>query len=103
MKQLTEIEQVILESIRKVYCVDYTGTLDVEELKPVGYKVRLGIQNSERPITIMAELPLNKFLKFFVQELRDRHLNDVHYYTGYRVPPDDQCFDTSCACKHEDR
>jgi len=34
---------VILESIRKVYCVDYTGTLDVEELKPVGYKVRLGI------------------------------------------------------------
>lgn len=103
MKQLTEIEQVILESIRNVYCVDYTGTLDVEELKPIGYKVRLGIQNSERPITIMAELPLNKFLKFFVQELRDRHLNDVHYYTGYRVPPDDQCFDTSCACKHEDR
>jgi len=51
----------------------------------------------------MAELPLNKFLKFFVQELRDRHLNDVHYYTGYRVPPDDQCFDTSCACKHENR
>jgi len=80
---------VILESIRNVYCVDYTGTLDVEELKPIGYKVRLGIQNSERPITIMAELPLNKFLKFFVQELRDRHLNDVHYYTGYRVPPDD--------------
>jgi len=37
----------------------------------------------------MAELPLDKFLKFFVQELRDRHLNDVHYYTGYRVPPDD--------------
>lgn len=103
MKQLTEIEQVILESIRNVYCVDYTGTLDVEELKPVGYKVRLGIQNDERPITIMAELPLNKFLKFFVQELRDRHLNDVHYYTGYRVPPDDQCFDTSCACKNEDR
>ena len=103
MKQLTETEQVILESIRNVYCVDYTGTLDVEELKPIGYKVRLGIQNDERPITIMAELPLNKFLKFFVQELRDRHLNDVHYYTGYRVPPDDQCFDTSCACKNEDR
>lgn len=99
MKQLTETEQAILESIRNTYCVDYTGTLDVEELKPIGYKVRLGIQNDERPLTIMAELPLDKFLKFFVQELRDRHLNDVHYYTGYRVPPDDQCFDTSCACK----
>ena len=99
MKQLTEIEQAILESIRNVYCVEYTGTLDVEELEPVGYKVRLGIQNADKPITIMAELPLQKFLKFFVQELRDRHLNDTHYYTGYRVPPDDQCFDTSCACK----
>ena len=99
MKQLTEIEQAILESIRNTYCVNYTGTLDVEELKPIGYKVRLGIQNDERPITIMAELPLKQFLKFFVQELRDRHLNDVHYYTGYRVPPDDQCFDKSCACK----
>ena len=75
--------------MRKVYCVDYKGTLDVEELKPIGYKVRLGIQNDERPLTIMAELPLDKFLKFFIQELRDRHLNDVHYYTGYRVPPDD--------------
>lgn len=99
MKQLTETEQAILESIRKVYCVEYTGTLDVEELKPIGYKVRLGIQNSERPITIMAELPFDKFLKFFIQELRDRHLNDVHYYTGYKVPPDDQCFDTKCSCK----
>ena len=103
MKQLTEIEQAILESMRKVYCVDYKGTLDVEELKPIGYKVRLGIQNDERPLTIMAELPLDKFLKFFIQELRDRHLNDVHYYTGYRVPPNDQCFDTSCACKNENR
>ena len=99
MKQLTETEQVILESIRKIYCKDYTGTLDVYELEPVGYKVRLGIQNDERPITIMAELPLKKFIKFFEEELRQRHLHDVHYYTGYRVPPDDQCFDTSCACK----
>jgi hypothetical protein len=43
MKQLTELEQVILESIRNTYCKDYVGTLSVEELHPIGYKVRLGI------------------------------------------------------------
>ena len=99
MKQLTEIEQAILDTICKIYDKKYVGHLEVSELEPIGYKVSLGIQNKEIPIVIMAQLPFKKFMKFFVEELRIRHLNDIHYYTGYRVPPDDQCFSTKCSCK----
>lgn len=78
------MEEKILELIRKVYNRNYVGKLKVNKL-PNGYQVILGLNNIDKPLTISADLEDDDFLKFFEQELRDRHLHYSHYSEGYRV------------------
>ena len=79
-----ELEQAILDLIQRVYCKKYVGHIKcVPICNNKGWTVILGLHNDYKPITISAELPDKKFLKFFEQELRDRDWNTVHWFTGY--------------------
>ena len=56
----------------------------IRELDPVGYEI--GFEHHQyHPIFISAELPDDKFLSFFREELRTKQLANVKYYTGYKT------------------
>lgn len=75
----------ILALIEEVYDRKYIDYLKITPISPVGTSVRLGLSHNANPIHIAAELEDDKFLKFFKQELRCRHLHTNRWYDGYRV------------------
>ena len=54
-----DLEQVILELIRTLYCKEYTGRIKVIETfdgdSHLGYIVKLGLNKDERPLSIACE------------------------------------------------
>lgn len=89
----------IRKAIKEVYHKEYNKQLRIKHIKPIGWKVILGMNHPEHPIIISAELPDDKFIKFFKQELHDRHLDYIEYDEGYQLepyhcPPDPKC--TEC-------
>lgn len=93
-----EFELAILDTIQKVYCKRYVGKLKcVPICNAEGWTVIIGLHES-KPITISAQLPDDKFLKFFEQELRDRDWDTVHWFTGYQILDDGCPINKSCAC-----
>ncbi len=94
-----ELEQAILDLIQKVYCKKYVGHIKcIPTCHNNGWTVILGLHGDYKPITISAELPDKKFLKFFEQELRDRDWNTVHWFTGYQILDDGCPINKSCKC-----
>lgn len=94
-----ELEVAILDTIQRTYHKKYVGKIKCEHLG-IGWKVILGMNNVDKPIVISAELPDEKFLKFFEQELNDRDWDTVHWFTGYKTYPDNGCpINNSCICK----
>lgn len=101
-----ELEAAILCIIEEAYCARYVGLLKVEDLldcnnNRVGYKLKLSLNNYERPLTMFWQGDEKSFLKYVERELRSRHLHYTSYYTGYQVPVVDCEIDTSCDCKKE--
>lgn len=95
-----ECKEKILQLIEDVYNKKYIGTIKVTKINPIGYTIRLGMNNNDKPIMISAELSDDKFIKFFRQELLDRHWDYIKFYFGYKNYPDNGCpQDSSCACK----
>ena len=93
-----ECKENILCLIEAIYHKKYIGTLEVSKLNP-GWRVRLGMNNTDKPIIISAELPDDKFLKFFREELLNRDLDSVSYFLGYKEYPDNGCpIKSSCKC-----
>ena len=99
-----EIEAAVLDTIEKAYCAKYVGKIKVENLVDcnkniIGYKLTLGLNNIERPLTIQMEGNVDQFLKYIEKELRSRHLHYTSFYTGYQIVPEECNMDTSCDCK----
>lgn len=82
-----EMKDKILDLIECIYKKKYIGRIKV--WKDQAWNVRLGMNNDERPIFISAELPDDKFLKFFRRELQDRGWNVLQYFTGVKSYPRD--------------
>ena len=94
-----ELEQAILDTIQKVYRKKYVGKIKcLPTVGNYGWTIVLGLGCNEKPITISAELPDDKFLQFFEQELRDRDWNTVHWFTGYQYLDDGCPINKSCKC-----
>lgn len=91
-----ELEQAILDTILKTYHKQYVGKIKCIPITG-GWTVVLGL-HEDKPLTISAQLPDNKFLKFFEQELRDRNWDTVHWYTGYQILDDGCPVNKSCSC-----
>lgn len=78
----------LLQAIEDTYKKRYVGTLKIEKLNPIGFKVSIG--NVDKPLVISAELDEDSFIKYFIQELRTSRLHEVIYFEGVRSP-DEYC------------
>lgn len=83
-----EIKNIILNYIEEDYNKKYIGKLWVYNLNPIGYKVIFGLNNNDKPITIMAELSEDEFLKFIKKEIHDKAFDFVKYFIGTKSYPD---------------
>ena len=86
-----ELEAAVLCIIEEVYKSKYLGQLKIDDLldcngKVTGYKLVLGLNNYERPLTIFLQGNQEDFLKNVRKELKNRRLHHTAYFTGYQVP-----------------
>lgn len=96
-----ELEQAILDMIRELYCKEYTGRLDVketfytfpgEEPEHLGYKVEIGLNKDEKPLSIACDGSDKEFLQFIRQELMERSLDRTSYFTAIQLYDyEDEC------------
>lgn len=88
-KTMEDLEQAVRDIVRKVYCREYVGKLEVSELKDgnevIGYHLTLGLNNIDKPVTINIEGDKCTFLCGIEQELRKRHLHYSTYSFGYKT------------------
>ena len=99
-----ELEQVIQEYFLNIYGKQYIGKLSIQKLNPVGYYIKFGMDRTNRPTVIYAEMDDTKFLKFLKQQIKDMRLNNMYngilklkYYTNCNP------INTSCSCHDKGR
>ena len=95
MMTTKELEQAILELIRNIYCKEYIGRIKVIETidngDHLGYRLELGLNKDERPLSIAGEGSDNEFLQFIEKELRNRGLDSIEYFTAIQLYNTDEC------------
>lgn len=96
---ITELEQVIQDYFLDIYGKRYTGKLEITKLHPVGYYIKFGMDRTDKPTVIYAELEDNKFLKFLKRQIKDMRLNLIYYGILKLAYHTNDCpTDTSCDC-----
>lgn len=97
-----DIEQAILDLIKNLYCKEYRGLLKVyettykfpgEEPKHIGYRMDLGLNKDEKPLSIACDGTAEEFIKFIENELKQRSLIRTKYFTAI------QLYDYKDGCK----
>ena len=83
----TELSRVIREFIQDTYNKIFIGKLKITNLDPQGYIVSLYLDNSEKPLTIMSDLPDNEFIPFIKEELRKMKLHKTEYSKLVQLQP----------------
>lgn len=79
----------ILKAIEDTYKKKFVGLVKVNETDS-GYKVDLGLNdNRHLLVSITADIKdEDDFIKFFIEELRNRRLHDSNYFTEVRYNSD---------------
>lgn len=80
-QELGKLKIDIKELIERLYSCCFAGTIKVEALKPLGYIVKFGLPDCEKPVSLAAELPYDKFLKYIEEELRFGSWNSRQSFT----------------------
>ena len=80
-QELGKLKIDIKELIERLYNCCFAGTIKVETLKPLGYIVKFGLPDFEKPVSLAAELPYDKFLKYIEEELRFGSWNSRQSFT----------------------
>ena len=101
----TDLKQAILDCIRQLYKMEFIGTIKIEDLDPIGYKVSLNLDRSENPLVLIADLPDDEFLEFMREEIRSRKLHKVKHYLATKVPGDTikLCNERERTCRQDER
>lgn len=96
-----DIEQVIRDLIKKIYCKEYKGVLKVHETfykfpgaqpEHIGYRMDLGLNKDEKPLSIACDGTAEEFIKFIENELRMRNLVRTEYFTAIQLYDyEDEC------------
>ena len=91
---LSDLEQVILDIITKIYCKKYIRTIKIEETfdlftkEHLGYVLYLGLNKNDTPLSIASEGTDKQFTTFIEKELRSKQLDSSDYFEAiqlYRV------------------
>lgn len=89
-----DIEQVIRDLIKSLYCVEYQGVLKVYETtykfpgrepEHVGYRMDLGLNKDEKPLSIACDGTAKEFIEFIKKELKERSLVRTKYFTAIQL------------------
>lgn len=97
-----DIELAIRDLIKKIYCREYQGVLKVhevfskfpgEEPQHIGYRMDLGLNKDEKPLSIASDGTAEQFLAFIEKELKSRSLIRTQYFTAI------QLYDYEDGCK----
>jgi hypothetical protein len=89
MKINTELGQAIRDLILCKFKLNYTGNIEVREITyldngeeiVIGYELRLGNPKLPAFVSIVKYGSKKAFLNFIEQELQDRHLEAIKYYS----------------------
>lgn len=89
MKTLVDLEQAVLNLICNTYCKEYIGKLEVIETlssnnEHLGYMLKLGLNNNDKPFTISCEGDSEQFIKFIEKELRRSNFHGVDFFKGIK-------------------
>ena len=79
------MKQAILDYMIQCLGVVFIGKLTIEDLEPEGYKVQINLDNSENPITLMADLPDVEFHCFVKEELISRKLHRLEHFKLQKI------------------
>lgn len=97
-----DIEQVIRDMFKTLYCKEYQGVLKVhettykfpgEEPQHIGYRMDLGLNKDEKPLSIACDGSAEEFIQFVEEELKSRSLDRTKYFTAI------QLYDYKDGCK----
>lgn len=99
---IQDIEQVTRDFIKMFSNKEYTGTITVNKLNPIGYEVILYQQGTYVPMVFYAELEGNDFIKFLREEIRAKKFHLSQYGQLNKIEPT-TCVPTSKACKCNDK
>lgn len=89
-----DIEQAILDLIIRLYCKRYEGVIKVSEIvykfpgeepEHIGYRVDLGLNKDEKPLSIACDGSAEQFLERIEQELKERSLVRTKYFTAIQL------------------
>lgn len=80
-----DLKQVILDYFRTTYEAEFIGKLEIENLDPVGYKIKLYLDNDYYPLVIIADLPDEEFIEYIKEELRSRKLHKTKFYKAIKL------------------
>jgi hypothetical protein len=92
---MKDLENAILEIIRRLYCCEYVGQITVKQLQSYhecdnsGYELVLGLNCNDKPLRLVSNAANEEeFLKYIVNELRERQLHLTRYFKKYHY---DEC------------
>lgn len=92
-----DIEQAIRDLIKELYCAEYQGVLKVrettyefpgEEPEHIGYRVDIGLNKDEKPLSIACQGSAEEFIQFIKKELMERSLIRTKYFTAIQLYED---------------
>lgn len=79
--------------MKELYKADFIGTIKIEDLNPVGYKISFYVsRGSENPVVIISDLPDDEFIPFLKEEIRAKKFNKTKYFSTTKIEDDKSCF-----------
>ncbi len=87
----------LINIINQTWDCDYVGSLKLEQTK-YGFIVKLGIPDVDAPTIIQGDLPEEKFLKFFKEQIRGMNVDGFYMYKINRRIIDEPSVQTQLIC-----
>lgn len=70
--------------LEETYCCIFTGKIEVDELEPEQFTLRLVLNSDYVPINISYNGSKDEFMAYAKHEIKRRRLNRVEYFYGFK-------------------
>lgn len=87
----------LIDIINTTWECNYTGSLKLEQTK-CGYVVKMGIPNVDSPTIIHGDMPEEKFLKYFKEQIQGMNVDGFYMYKINRIIVDQPNVEMQSIC-----